>query len=74
MPDITLLHGSQKVIEVPTLLFGNDHNDYGRGFYCTDSEEMAREWACKKGTDGFVNRYLLRPVAVDSEVEVGDGD
>ena len=54
-----LLHGSQKVIEVPNLLFSNDHNDYGRGFYCTESEEMARDWACKKGTDGFVNRYQL---------------
>ena len=73
MPDITLLHGSQKVIEVPSLLFSNDHNDYGRGFYCTDSEEMAKEWACKKGTDGFVNRYLLESDGL-SVLNLSDGN
>ena len=54
-----LLHGSTQIIEVPELSKGNSHNDYGRGFYCTESEEMAREWACREQKDGFVNRYLL---------------
>ena len=59
MPDITLFHGSEQIIETPTLSLGNTHNDYGRGFYCTLEEDMAKEWACKKNSDGFVNAYTL---------------
>ena len=59
MNTYTLFHGSEKIVRVPDLAFGNDHNDYGRGFYCTREEEMAREWACKKGKDGFVNCYSI---------------
>ena len=57
MSTIQLLHGTDHIIEVPDIKIGNPHNDYGRGFYCTRVEEMAREWACKKNTDGFVNVY-----------------
>ncbi len=53
----TLFHGSDHIIEVPNINIGNPNNDYGRGFYCTHDDEMAREWACKKNTDGFVNIY-----------------
>lgn len=59
MSTFTLLHGSEQIVEAPDLAFGNDHNDYGRGFYCTKVEEMAKEWACKNGTDGFMNRYTV---------------
>jgi hypothetical protein len=59
MDSFTLLHGSEQIVEVPDIAFGNDRNDYGRGFYCTREEEMAKEWACKNGSDGFVNRYIL---------------
>lgn len=52
-----LLHGTDHIIEVPNIGFGNPHNDYGQGFYCTKIDEMACEWACKKNTDGFVNVY-----------------
>lgn len=54
---IQLLHGTDHIIEVPDIHIGNPHNDYGMGFYCTRTEEMAKEWACKKNSDGFVNRY-----------------
>lgn len=57
MSSIKLLHGTDHIIEVPDINIGNPHNDYGRGFYCTKIDEMAREWACKKNTDGFVNIY-----------------
>lgn len=57
MDTIILFHGSDHIIEVPDIHIGNVHNDYGKGFYCTRSEEMAKEWACKQNTDGFVNRY-----------------
>ena len=57
MSVIQLLHGTDHIIEVPDINIGNPHNDYGMGFYCTRVDEMAREWACKKNTDGFVNIY-----------------
>ena len=50
-------HGTDHIIKTPDITIGNPHNDYGRGFYCTKADEMAREWACKKNTDGFVNVY-----------------
>ena len=57
MSVIKLLHGTDHIIEVPDINIGNPHNDYGQGFYCTKVDEMAREWACKKNTNGFVNAY-----------------
>ena len=57
MSKIKLLHGTDHIIEVPDINMGNPKNDYGKGFYCTKVDEMAREWACKKNTDGFVNIY-----------------
>ena len=56
---LDLFHGSNQIVEKPDISLGNEHNDYGRGFYCTKLEEMAKEWACKNGTDGFVNCYTL---------------
>lgn len=54
-----LYHGSP--IRVPRPLFGvgNPYNDYGLGFYCTESLELACEWACPKARDGFANAYDL---------------
>lgn len=52
-----LLHGTDHIIEAPDITIGNPHNDYGMGFYCTKVDEMAREWACKKNSNGFVNVY-----------------
>ena len=56
---ITLYHGSQQVIETPQLGVGNPHNDYGLGFYCTEAEELAKEWACSAELGGFANKYEL---------------
>ena len=47
MEKIILFHGSNQIVEMPELLQGNIHNDYGQGFYCTRIEDMAKEWACK---------------------------
>lgn len=59
MSIIQLFHGTDHIIEAPDIHIGNPHNDYGKGFYCTREDEMAREWACKKNTDGFVNSYAF---------------
>ena len=32
---ITLFHGSEKVVDVPTFGLGKTTNDFGLGFYCT---------------------------------------
>lgn len=56
---LTLYHGSPQIIEVPQLPKGKPNNDYGRGFYCTQSMELAKEWACSNEADGFANRYDL---------------
>lgn len=48
------------IIEHPNLGKGKEHNDYGRGFYCTESLEMAKEWACAMpGQDGYANCYEM---------------
>lgn len=73
MNKITLLHGSNQIIEKPELRFGNQHNDYGKGFYCTRSEEMAQEWACKNNHNGFVNRYALDIVGLNT-LDLSDGN
>lgn len=56
---LTLFHGSEKNIETPTFGEGKKNNDFGLGFYCTESEELAKEWAVSSLRDGFANRYIL---------------
>ena len=56
---MTIYHGSEKVIEVPTFGEGKKNNDFGLGFYCTESENLAKEWAVSSLRDGFSNRYTL---------------
>lgn len=57
---ITIFHGSPKIIEKPIFGEGNPSNDYGLGFYCTESIELAKEWACSVETDGYANQYRLK--------------
>lgn len=56
---ITLYHGSEKIVETPTFGVGKQSNDFGLGFYCTESQELAKEWAVSSLRDGFSNRYTL---------------
>ena len=56
---IELWHGSSHVIKHPEYGLVKPNNDYGRGFYCTRSVELAKEWACAGLDDGFANRYTL---------------
>lgn len=56
---IALFHGSEKIVEVPTFGEGKKTNDFGLGFYCTESENLAKEWAVSSLRDGFSNRYTL---------------
>ncbi len=56
---LKLNHGSVRIVEKPKYGYGKKNNDYGQGFYCTESEELAMEWAVSFGKDGFVNKYEL---------------
>jgi hypothetical protein len=56
---VTVYHGSNQVVEKPVFGEGRKHNDFGLGFYCTENEELAKEWACSSLTDGFSNRYTI---------------
>ena len=59
MKDLVIYHGSPDIVEVPVFGKGSLYNDYGRGFYCTENVELAKEWACLEGRDGYANKYLI---------------
>lgn len=56
---ITIYHGSPQIVEAPAFDLGRKNNDFGLGFYCTESNELAKEWAVTSLRDGFSNRYTL---------------
>lgn len=59
MCKLILYHGSPSIIEKPEYGKGKAYNDYGRGFYCTEHLELAKEWACTEGVDGYANKYEI---------------
>lgn len=59
MSVLTLYHGSKKIISVPDEELSEDFNDFGAGFYLTQSLDAAQQWACTRGGDGFVNKYEI---------------
>ena len=59
MSRLFLYHGSSEIIEKPIFGKGKAYNDYGRGFYCTENFELAKEWACTEGIDGYANQYEI---------------
>ncbi len=54
-----IYHGSSEIVKKPVYGLGSELNDYGRGFYCTEKSELAKEWACPTLKDGFANKYEL---------------
>ena len=56
---ITIYHGSEQIVEVPTFGKGRKNNDFGLGFYCTESDNLAKKWAVSSLRNGFSNRYTL---------------
>ena len=59
MKELILYHGSEKIIEKPIFEYGRKNNDFGLGFYCTESNELAKEWACSSLNNGFSNKYSI---------------
>ena len=60
MRKLTIYHGSKDIIEKPYYHGGKAENDYGFGFYCTESLELAKEWSCSNNeSNGFANKYTI---------------
>lgn len=61
MEKTTLYHGSPNEIIVPQYGYSEERHDYGKGFYLTESIELAKEWAvCRPDrTNGWVHQYTL---------------
>lgn len=60
MTRLIIYHGSKNIIEKPYCHGGKLRNDYGYGFYCTESLELAKEWASNnKETNGYANKYSI---------------
>ena len=59
MSKLVLYHGSPEIIEKPIYGKGKAYNDYGKGFCCTENLELAKEWACTEGVDGYANQYEI---------------
>lgn len=60
MSKLVIYHGSKDIIEKPYYHDGRSKNDYGFGFYCTESLELAKEWSCSNNeNNGFANKYSI---------------
>ena len=64
MSKLILYHGSPEIIQTPLFEKGKSYNDYGKGFYCTEHLELAKEWACTENTDGYANKYEIDTVGL----------
>lgn len=61
MEKIILYHGSPEKEIIPRFGLGDERHDYGKGFYLTDSLELAKEWAVYRpdALNGWVHKYEL---------------
>lgn len=60
MSILKLYHGSDHIISAPEYGVGKSWNDYGKGFYCTEFIELAKEWACsEENKNGYANAYTI---------------
>lgn len=61
MEQIILYHGSPNQQVSPRYGLGNEKHDYGKGFYLTESLELAKEWAVCRPDDrnGWVHKFSL---------------
>ena len=61
MEKIVLYHGTLDKVFTPIYGKGNEKHDYGKGFYLTESIDLAKEWAvCRPNEEnGWVHKYEL---------------
>lgn len=66
-----LYHGSENLIEKPQFGKGSLHNDYGRGFYCTENIELAKEYRKSQKVTANVNDLFMLDI-MREEIKNGD--
>ncbi len=61
MGKIILYHGSPDETVTPRFGLGDEKHDYGKGFYLTESPELAKEWAVYRpnASNGWVHKFEL---------------
>jgi hypothetical protein len=61
MENLILFHGTPDKVVHPTYGLGDEKHDYGKGFYLTENEELAKEWAvCRPNEiNGWLHKYTL---------------
>ncbi len=61
MDKIILYHGSPNQKVIPQYGLGDEKHDYGKGFYLTESVELAKEWAVYRpdASNGWVHKYEM---------------
>jgi len=57
--DRKIYHGSSHIVRPPKFGTGNQYNDFGLGFYCSEYPQHAAEWAVSSGRNGFVSAYSI---------------
>ena len=57
--DTRIYHGSEHIVKKPEFGLGNAYNDFGLGFYCSESARSAAAWAVERGRNGFVSAYII---------------
>lgn len=54
-----IYHGSKVIVDKPLISKSRENTDFGRGFYTTDIEQQAINWAKRRGSLGYVCKYNL---------------
>ena len=62
--NMLLYHGNKNESMIPTYGAGRIDNDYGRGFYTTSDQELAKEWAWGTYTQG--NKAYIHTFELDT--------
>ena len=57
--DKIIYHGGIRIVRSPAFGTGQQYNDFGLGFYCTEYPQYAAEWAVGSGRNGFVSSYSI---------------
>ena len=61
MREMILYHGTADHVIHPTYGLGDEKHDYGKGFYLTESIDLAKEWAvCRPSeSNGWVHQFVI---------------
>ena len=69
---LRLYHGSPDPELLPSFEGGKEYHDYGKGLYCVEDIELAKEWACQHSDTkaSFVYVYELDLAALNTILDL----